>query len=149
MQFEHLVEVNDFNHGFIPHLSRLQLWNGLLRRVEEPQLFLEGVESVHVTKENETEWFRKMQLGMFNVEEKITLIPQEKIIFQVTQNEVHGGGKLIISIEEPEQNSLFVRFAYETAHLGLEDPLFEDFVKQAYLQIDIDTIRKIFRLSMQ
>lgn len=149
MQFEHLVEVNDFNNGFVPHLTRAQLWKGLLRRIEEPHLFLEGVESVEVSKKSETQWLRQMQLGILDVEEEITLVPLEKIICQATKNEAHGGGSLVITIEEPEQNSLFVRFAYHTEHFDLEDPLFEDFIKQAYLQTDIDTIRKIFRFSMQ
>lgn len=149
MQFEHLVEVNDFNNGFVPYLTRDQLWKGLLRRLEEPHLFLEGVESVEVIKKSETKWMRQMQLGILDVEEEITLYPLEKIICQAIKSETHGGGSLVMTIEEPEPQSLFVRFAYETHHFELEDPLFEDFIKQAYLQTDIDTIRKIFRFSMQ
>ena len=45
MNFEHLIAINDPGNPLIPPLSREQLWEGLLHRIENPLPFLPGLES--------------------------------------------------------------------------------------------------------
>ena len=45
MNFEHLIQINDPENPLVDTLSREQLWQGLLHRVENPIPFLPGLES--------------------------------------------------------------------------------------------------------
>ena len=45
MNFEHLLQINDPENPLVDTLSRDQLWQGLLHRVENPSPFLPGLES--------------------------------------------------------------------------------------------------------
>ena len=44
MHFEHLIEINNPLNPLIEPLSVEQVWHGLMYRVEEPTVFLPGLE---------------------------------------------------------------------------------------------------------
>ena len=44
MYFEHLIEINNPLNPLIEPLSVEQVWQGLMYRVEEPTVFLPGLE---------------------------------------------------------------------------------------------------------
>jgi hypothetical protein len=57
---------------------------------------------------------------------------------------------LITTIEEPVPEQLFVRFEYDTKVVEggpPVDPYYQQFVKDAYKEADIDAIRTIRRLA--
>ena len=57
---------------------------------------------------------------------------------------------LAITIEEPAPEQLFVRFEYDVqAVMGAppRDAYYDEFVKQAYVEADIDAIATIRRLA--
>ena len=57
-----------------------------------------------------------------------------------------------MTIEEPQANQLFVRFEYETLQGDAAAPIddfYSGFVKQAWVEADIDTISTIRRLALE
>ena len=45
MNFEHLIQINDPLNPFVDSMTRDQLWEGLVLRAEQPQLFVMGLDS--------------------------------------------------------------------------------------------------------
>lgn len=145
MQFEHLVQVNDLSRTDIPALSRAQLWEGLLDRAYDPLRFIVGLERFEILVERAAGIRRRLYLPGVTVEDEVTFQLLQSIHFEVEANAQAAGGSLTISIEEPEPNALFVRFAYCTDDqraLGEELP-YDVFIQQAYIAMDIETIQLI------
>lgn len=148
MRHEHLVAVNDQSNPFGYFVSRQQLWRGLILRVEKPQTFIPGVESVVIARSSDYSWRREMQLGALLVRDTINLQPEELIQFVTEPGESHRGGSLLITIEEPEQASLFVRFCYEIPSSDdPEDEQYEDYLKEMWRQVDVECVRMIRGLA--
>lgn len=42
MNFEHLIQINDPSNPLVESLTREQLWEDLVLRAEQPQLFVLG-----------------------------------------------------------------------------------------------------------
>lgn len=153
MHYEHLVQINDPQDPLLTPLSRLQLWRGLLRRVERPDEFLVGVESVRFP-ERGTDWVkREMQLGTLLVCDHIRLHEGQSIEFDTAPSAQHQGGKFSMRIEEPAAGELFVRFAYQTPlrdaadGASAEELQLLDFLRNAYRDTDVDAIRWIRELA--
>jgi len=153
MHYEHIVQINDANDPLLSIISRNQLWRGLLRRVEKPEEFLVGVESVTITARGDGWLKRDMQLGPLRVEDHITLEDEVRIHFDTAPSAQHQGGSFTMTIEEPNPGALFVRFSYQTAlpetgpqDTDAGDAYFADYVKSAYRDTDIDAIRWIREL---
>lgn len=146
MKFEHLVQINDLTDSKIPQLSEQQLWDGLLCRAFEPEKFLIGLEKSEIKKLSETQLERTLHLPGVTVHDQVTIYEERKeIIYSIQPNDTVEEGSLTMTIEEPEPQALFVRFSYCTKYrFGFGDELpYDDFVQQAYLLTDIDTIKKI------
>ncbi|WP_269532538.1 SRPBCC family protein [Chitinimonas sp. BJYL2] len=153
MHFEHLVQINNPDDPLLTVMSRAQLWRGLMRRVEKPEEFLVGVESVRIIERGEDWLKREMQLGALLVQDHILLAHEHIIQFATAPSAQHGGGHFTMVIEEPSPGDLFVRFRYETslpeageATTEADDAYFADYVKSAYRATDIDAIRWIREL---
>ena len=59
------------------------------------------------------------------------------------------GGTLLMTIEEPGQEQLFVRFAYDTRAIAGGPPreaFYDEYVKQAYVEADVDSIMTIRKM---
>jgi len=154
VHYEHLIQINDANNPTLIPLSRRQLWLGLLRRAERPQEFLIGVERVEIMERSAGYFERDMQLGKLQVCDHITLEEDVSVHFETQPGENHDGGSLLMRIEEPQPGDLFVRFVYqtslpETGPMDTEagDAYFASYVKAAYRDTDIDSIRKIRALA--
>lgn len=150
MKFEHLVQINDLTDKGTPNLSKQQLWDGLLCRAFEPEKFLIGLERSDIKKVSETHLKRKLDLPGVVVHDQVKVYEKrDEIIYTIEPNDTVEEGKLTMTIEEPEPESLFVRFSYCTKYrIGLGDELpYDDFVQQAYLLTDIDTIKIIRSFS--
>lgn len=150
MRYEHLVEVNDPLNPLLDPLTREQIWNGLVLRAEEPARFQEQVESSAILERGEGYLEREVYLGNLRVRDRIRFDPMSTVHYQTQPGENHGGGSLTMTIEEPAPGHLFVRFLYQTAlsevtHYETDagDAYFAPYVKAAYEQADIETIRRI------
>lgn len=145
MNFEHLVVVNDPANPLIAVLTREEVWFGLLCRVEDSRAFLPGLEACRVLERSETEFVRELDFGSVVIRDRVTLQPMEWVRFESERTAEHPGGSLTIGIEEPAPETMVLRFSYATslADRASDDARYAEFVKSAYHQSDIDTLRVI------
>ncbi len=151
MNFEHLIEINDLERPDIPDLTREEVWFGLLCRAEDPRPFLPGLETCDILTREPTRLTRQLDFGQVLIRDEVRWEAMQWICFESAANEQHPGGSLTITIEhpEPEIPALFLRFCYRT---GLpegsgEDAKYAEFVRSAYHQSDVDTVRVIRQIA--
>lgn len=146
MNFEHLVQVNDPLNPLAETLTRDQLWEGLVLRAEQPQLFVLGLDSCTILSRTNDTLERELHYGQATVRDRVTLIAQDNVRYDILATDAHVGGSLTMTIEQPDALQLFLRFEYATT---LPTPDTEDarqtseIVKSAYREADIDTVRLI------
>lgn len=146
MHFEHLIEINDRENPLVPDLTRDELWFGLLCRAEDPRPFLPGLESCRIIERSDTELIRDLHFGPTVIRDRVVLEPMQWIRFESAATAQHAGGMLTITIEEPGNEALFLRFEYRTSLAeGAADGGVQvaEYVKSAYHQSDIETVRVI------
>ncbi|MBP7080369.1 MAG: DUF1857 family protein [Rhodocyclaceae bacterium] len=146
MQFEHLVAVNDADIPATEFLTRTQLWAGLMYRVEDARPFLPGLDSCQILSRGESGVDRRLNFGAVTVDDRASFSPNQWVRFETPTTTAHGGGLLTIQIEEPESTCLFLRFTYNTVFARgseIEDAPYAEFLRQAYIAADIDTVRVI------
>ena len=150
MKFEHLIQINDPQNPLIPPLSRQQVWQGLLHRVEDPLPFLPGLGSCVIIERHAGALLRQLAFGPAVIQDRVTLAEAHWVRFEIDPSPAHPGGSLTITIEEPEPAVLFLRFTYRTT-LGTrpdsEDRAYIEYVKSAYHQSDVDCVRLIRTLA--
>ncbi len=150
MKFEHLIQINDPQNSLIPPLSRQQVWQGLLHRVEDPLPFLPGLESCVIIERHADALLRQLDFGAAVIRDRVTLAEAHWVRFEIDPSSAHPGGSLTITIEEPEPAFLFLRFAYQTtlaSRPDSEDRAYIEYVKSAYHQSDVDCVRLIRTLA--
>lgn len=148
MQFEHLVQVNELANPAIPVLTREQVWQGLVLRARLPHEFVLGLEDYTLTWLGDGRLQRTLALPGMQVEDVVTFKRLDSVHFDIVQTENQPGGSLTLSIEEPQQQDVFVRFQYQVHYvdaLGNDQP-YEAMIKQAYHKSDLDTVSTIRRL---
>jgi hypothetical protein len=144
LKFEHLIEVNDLANPLQMQLTREELWFGLLCRAEDACIFLPGLEACHIIERSEDRLVRDLHFGSAIIRDCVTFDPLHWMRFESEANEEHPGGSLVITIEEPEPGAFFLRFAYQTSlPEGGEEGRYAQFVRSAYHQSDLDTVRVI------
>ncbi len=150
MNFEHLIQINDPQNPLVVSLSRDDLWRGLLHRVEDAVPFLPGLEACRVVERHSDHLLRELDFGAAVIRDRVTMASGEWVRFDILPSEQHAGGSLTITIEEPEGEQLFLRFAYVTS-LGQsnnpEELAYIDYIKSAYHQSDVDCVRVIRTLA--
>lgn len=150
MNFEHLIQINDPANPLIESLSRAQLWQGLVHRVEDATPFLPGLERCTVIERHADHLLRRLDFGAASIHDKVTLLEMHWVRFDILPSEQHAGGSLTITIEEPEDGTLFLRFAYTTtfgSDPNSEERAYIDYIKSAYHQSDLDCVRIIRTLA--
>ncbi|WP_028454899.1 AtaL-like protein [Chitinilyticum litopenaei] len=150
MRHQHLVQVNDLANPHIQRLTRNQLWQGLVLRAREPQRFMEQLDDAQIVAEGEGWLRREMRFGSLLVIDLIEFEHEKLVRYQTQAGADHGGGLLLMQIEEPEAGALFVRFSYDTPH---EVPDSEQhllaYVRQAWQDTDVATISLIRLLAQE
>ncbi|WP_283148939.1 AtaL-like protein [Silvimonas soli] len=157
MHFEHLVQINDPLNPLLTPLSAQQVWQALLWRAEKPQDFQDDVSEVKIHERGDDYMVRSFRLGNLHVRDNIEWDEGRTIHFHTQPNDEHNGGILTIAIETPDEAQLFVRFTYntplaDTVAAGSDDAsdaYFSSYVKSAYHEADIDTVRRIRELAAQ
>lgn len=150
MNFEHLVEVNDPQIPILVQLTRQQLWRGLMYRVEDARPFLPGLDECRILSRSDQGVERLLRWGQTEVADRVTFADGHWVRFDTPPGESHGGGSLTIRIEEPEPGRLFLRFVYATVYASgheAEDEGYAAYLRQAYEQADIDTVKVIRMLT--
>lgn len=145
MQFEHVVQVNDLTDQSIANLTRKELWDGLVSRATAPEHYVIGLGDYELDWQDEKRLKRCLELPGLMVEDLVTFQEEESVHYEILPTATVPGGNLTMTIEEPEPESLFVRFSYCARYvdeIGEELP-YDLFVQQAYVAADIDTIQII------
>lgn len=147
MRFEHLVQVNEPLNPLIEPLTRAQLWQGLLLRAEQPCAFAENLQSARIVARGKLSLARELDFGAFKIRDRVRLEPMQRMVIETEATQDHGVGTLIVSIEEPSNELLQLRFEYQVSRTRIEDAareaMYDQFVKSAYLEADIDCVRII------
>lgn len=146
LNFEHLIQINSDDPA-VPSLTRDQLWEGLVLRAEQPQLFVIGLDSCVVRERTETTLERELHYGHATVRDRVTFTPYQQVRYDIHAATGEIGGSLTMTIEERDDRELFLRFEYRTT-LTVSDDSEEarqthGIVKEAYRTSDIDTVRLI------
>ena len=150
MKFSHLIQINDPLNPLIDPLSREQLWRGLVRRAENPLPFVLGLDGFRILSRAGNRLSRELHFGKLTVRDRVTLDPMNQVRYETEAGEGLPASSLVMTIEEPEAEQLFVRFDYETLRSEGDAPgeaYYNAFLKQAYVEADIDTIRTIRHLA--
>ncbi len=150
MNFEHLIQINDPANPLIESLTRDQIWQGLLHRVENPLPFLPGLASCTILERQAAGLLRELDFGAATIRDRVTLAAADWVRFDILPSAAHAGGSLTISIEEPQPDCLFLRFAYRTtlaSNPNSEEQAYIEYVKSAYHQSDVDCVRLIRTLA--
>ena len=93
-----------------------------------------------------------LHFGQLRLRDRVSFSPMEQVRYEIEAAGDSPAATLAMTIEEPEPGQLFVRFDYETLHDDAPAPLdafYSSFVKQAYVEADIDTISTIRRLTAE
>ena len=154
MRFEHLVQINDPLIPLLDPLTREQLWRGLVRRAEEPTLFVLGLEAatVHARERlgDVVELVRTLDFGAFTVDDRVRLYPLDRTETRTAATPRWPASRLTIRIEEPEPDALFLRFTYESDEAeGALDAVTAALRKRAYESADLDTVQRIRELAQR
>jgi Domain of unknown function (DUF1857) len=146
LNFEHLIQINDPLNPLVETLTREQLWEGLVLRAEQPQLFVIGLDSCTILSRTDLTLERELHYGSATVRDHVTLTPNESVRYDILPTQAYVGGSLTMTIEQPNASQLFLRFQYETTlpTADTEDARqTTEIVKSAYRESDIDTVRLI------
>ncbi len=152
MRFSHLIQINDPLNPLIDSLSRKQLWRGLVLRAENPLLFVMALDRFEIVERGEKELVRVLHFGSVRLRDRVSFSPMRQVRYEVEAAGDTPAASLVMTIEEPEPEQLFVRFDYETLPgdaAASMDEFYSSFAKQAYLEADIDTISTIRRLAQE
>ena len=152
MKFEHLIEVNDPMNPLIEPLSHEQLWRGLVLRAESPMLFVPHLDECRIGARDEGGFARRLRYGELVIEDRVVLRPLREVRYEVAAQGEISASSLVMTIESPNPESLWVRFEYDDGHDAATDAanaMYDDFRRSAYQESDIDTIRILRELAEQ
>ena len=149
MRFEHIVQINDLTKPELPVLTRFQIWEGLVLRARRPDKFLVGVEDYEILKQEPAYMKRCLQLPGLQVFDEVTFWPEARVEYRTLPTDTVPAAHLVMDIEEPEPESLFVRFSYHTPSIenrGDSMP-YDQYLREAYVATDVETIQIIRQLA--
>jgi len=152
MKFEHLIEINDPLNPLIDPLTIKQLWTGLVLRAESPMLFVPHLDQCTIDERTDNGFRRRLRYGELVIEDRVLLQPMRQVRYQVSAQQDISESSLVMTIETPTEDTLFVRFQYEDGHDAATDAanaMYDEFRRSAYQESDIDTIRVLRDLATQ
>lgn len=149
MAFEHIVQINDLTRPELPLLTRFQVWEGLVLRARRPDKFLVGVDDFEILKQEPGYLKRCLQLPGLQVIDEVRFFPETRVEYRTQPTETVAAATLVMDIEEPEPESIFVRFRYHSASIenAGDTMAYDQFLHQAYVATDIETIQIIRELA--
>lgn len=145
MRYEHLLQVTDPSDPRVPTMSRAELWQGLLVRVESPQRFALGPDRCEARAgAHAGERRRSIHFGALRFDDTVQLEPERRIVFAPEPHEGAAPVKLTVTIEEPAGGALFLRFVYEAdGPASADDQALQGYRQQAWLELDRDMLRTL------
>ena len=149
-RYSHLVEINDLLNPLLDALTREQLWSGLVRRAEDPAQFVIGLDACRIVGRDGQSLRRELRFGSLVVRDRVSFEPLQSVCYDVDASEHFPASSLVMRIEEPQPEHLFVRFEYSDERPEPQGEELEalQVLRSAYKAADIDTIRGIRRLAI-
>lgn len=149
MRFEHIVQINDLRKPDLPILTRFQVWEGLVLRARRPDKFLVGVDEYEILEQEPAYLKRCLQLPGLEVVDEVRFLPQSRIEYRTLPTDTVPAATLVMDIEEPEPESIFIRFRYHSASIesGSGSMPYDQCLQQAYVLNDIETVQIIRELA--
>ncbi len=90
-----------------PDLTPEQLWEGLVLRAEQPQLFVLGLDSCDILKRDGDTMERELHYGEAVVRDRLTLTPHDNVRYDILPTAEHVGGSLMMAIEDRMKRNCF------------------------------------------
>lgn len=156
MKFHHIVEINDPLNPLADELTADQVWRGLVRRAVDPVLFVLDLDRCEITRRDDQRLERRLYFGPLVVEDEVVFEPPLRIRYRTQATRDMPAATLCMTIEQPAEGFLAVRFEYDTDVEALNpskhDPLndfYDGFRREAYKAADLDTIRRIRQLAQE
>ncbi len=149
MKFEHLVEINDPKNPLIQELTRKQVWDGLVLRAESTKFFIPYLDECIITARTPVGLSRRLRYGELIVTDQVQLEVLHFVQYDVAAQGEIPQSSLRMTIEEPEDGALFIRFTYDDGHgdaVDAENATYNEYRRSAYQEADIDTVRVIREL---
>jgi hypothetical protein len=146
MEFNHLIEINQPLLSLVDVLTHAQLWQGLVLRAEMPKLFVPYLDGCTISARSETGFARALQYGDLVINDVVTLSAPNQILYSVPAQKDIPASSLTVTIEEPQPDVFYVRFAYDDGQSEAADSVdafYNEYRRSAYEEADIDTIRLI------
>lgn len=150
MKFTHLIEINNPLNPLIDTLSREQLWRGLVMRTEDPKRFVPYLDECRIVGRSSAGIERVLRYGEKEIRDQVSFLPQLRVHYHVPEQTDIPVSDLNMTIEEPQDELLFVRFEYDdhnTAPESTAEAFYNEFRRSAYQESDIDTVRVIRQLA--
>jgi hypothetical protein len=145
---EHLVRINDATIPKSAWLTREQLWLGLAATMREPATHDDSIDHCIVTSQAGDALELSISRGHTTVLQTITHQPPDAISLLSLCQTTGESATLVISIEEPAPDALFVRFAFELPDSASEDSAEEGNARRAaYDAYARDIVRSARRLA--
>lgn len=152
MKYEHLIEINDPLNPLIEALSHQQLWRGLVLRAEAPKLFVPHLDECVIDQRGADGFRRRLRYGTLVIEDRVRLLAPHQVRYEVAAQDEISASSLVMTIETPTPDTLWVRFQYDDGHDAATDAanaMYDDFRRSAYRESDIDTIGVLRELAGQ
>jgi hypothetical protein len=152
MKFEHLIEINDPLNPLIDTISHEQLWRGLVLRAESPKLFVPHLDECTIADRSEAGFSRRQRYGNLVIDDRVVLEYPHRVRVEVAAQGEISKSSLVMTIEAPQPERLYVRFEYDDGHDAATDEankMYDEFRRSAYQESDIDTIRVLRDLAEQ
>ncbi len=142
------VPVNE--PGADPHLTREDVWHGLLLKTEDALPFVPAMTRCEVLERYEDGLLREVDFRGQTFRERITLTPMERVRF----DRVPGGpidGHILNEIEEDEDGELRLRFSFNLELAGVEpgseeEQAYERTMSKDYLKAVGATLEAVRRM---
>ena len=152
MKFEHLIEINDPLNPLIDTLSHEQLWRGLVLRAESPKLFVPHLDECDIDERADHGFRRRLRYGELVIEDRVVFSHLRQVRYDVAPQKDISASTLVMTIETPTADTLWVRFQYDDGNDAATDQanaMYDEFRRSAYQESDIDTIRILRELAEQ
>lgn len=152
MKFEHLIEINDPLNPLMDTITRDQLWRGLVLRADSPKLFVPHLDECTIWERDAGGFMRKLRYGQLEIADRVVLTPLQEVRYEVQAQGEITASSLVMSIEAPNEHTLYVRFKYDDGRDAAADAanaMYDEFRKSAYQEADIDTIRVLRELAAE
>ncbi len=149
MRFTRTVQINDLANPLIDALTREQLWRGL--RLRAP-----GIDAIRHRALDRAKWsvatatnLRELRFGRLMVRDRVSFTPMDRVRY-----EVEAAGEVPAATPDHHYRGraltrrpvCALRIRYQNGGWRpTVDPYYQQFMKQAYKEADIDAIRTIRR----